>query len=109
MEIILCPKCLCPAAKFFVVQCMWHLQTTERILEEEEDRMHLNLLDNKVVPDLEMILLNYLPDDVPLDAKFTLNQTVHKLHIQAKLKLKCRHSGVKLQCSQNGGASNEAK
>ena len=34
--------------------------------------MYLNALDNQVIPYSEMILLNYLPDDVLLDAKFIL-------------------------------------
>ena len=34
--------------------------------------MYLNALDNQVIPDSEMISLNYLPDNVPLDAKFLL-------------------------------------
>ena len=50
--------------------------------------MYLNALDNQVLQDSEMISLNYLPSDsVPLNAKFTLNQTVHELQVQAKLKL----------------------
>ena len=39
-------------------------------------RMYLNALENQVVPDLEMISLNYLSDNVPLNMKFILNQTV---------------------------------
>ena len=69
--------------------------------------MYLNALDNHVVSDSEMISLNYLPDNVPFDTKFTLNQTVHEPHVQAKLK-RC-HSGVELRSTQNGGAGNEAK
>ena len=38
-------------------------------------RMYLNALENQVVPDSKMISLNYLPDNVPLNEKFTLNQT----------------------------------
>ena len=34
--------------------------------------MYLNALDNQVVPYSEMISLNYLPDNVPLDVKFLL-------------------------------------
>ena len=41
-------------------------------IPEEGDRMYLNALDNQVIPDLEMISLNYLPGNVPLDVKFTL-------------------------------------
>ena len=67
---ILSPKCFCPAEKLLVLQCMWRSQTIERILEDEE-RMYLNALNIQVVPDSEMISLNYLPDNVPLDAKFT--------------------------------------
>ena len=70
MEMILSPKCFCPAEKLLVLQCMWRSQTIERILEDEE-RMYLNALNIQVVPDSEMISLNYLPDNVPLDAKFT--------------------------------------
>ena len=50
-------------------------------------RMYLNALDNQVVPDSEIISLNYLPDNMPLNAKFTLNQTVHELQVQVKHKL----------------------
>ena len=55
-----------------------------------------NALDNQVVPDSEIISLNYLPDNVPLNEKFTLNQTIHELQVQAKQKLKRHHSGFKL-------------
>ena len=46
-------------------------KTNGRILEEG-DRMYLNALDNQVIP-----------DNVPLDAKFTVfsNQTVHRLQV----------------------------
>ena len=59
---------------FSVTMCsftssLWHSQTNDRILEEG-DRMYMNALDNQVIPYSEMILLNYLPDDVPLDSKF---------------------------------------
>ena len=52
-------------------------------------RMYLNALDNQVVPDLEITSLNYLPDNVPLNAKFTLNQneTVCELQVHVKHKL----------------------
>ena len=33
--------------------------------------MYLNALENQVVPDSEMISLNYLPVNVPLNVKFT--------------------------------------
>ena len=49
--------------------------------------MYLNALGNQVVPDSEMISLNYLPNNILLDTKFTLNQTVHELQVQAKHKL----------------------
>ena len=49
----------------------WRLQTNYRILEEVH-RMYLNALDNQANLYSEMISLNYLPDDVPLDAKFIL-------------------------------------
>ena len=39
--------------------------------------MYLNAFDNQVVPDSEIISLNYLPENVPLNASFLLNQTVH--------------------------------
>ena len=41
-------------------------------------RMHSNALDNQVVPDSEIISLN---------AKFTLNHTLHELQVQVKHKL----------------------
>ena len=74
--------------------------------------MYLNALNNQVVPDSEMISLNNLPDDVPLDVKFTLNQTVHELQVQAKHKL--RHTNTqrrklkKLTASQNKSPCSEA-
>ena len=34
--------------------------------------MYCNALDNQVIPYSKIISLNYLPDDVPLDAKFIL-------------------------------------
>ena len=57
-------------------------KTNGRILEEG-DRMYLNALDNQVIPYSDMISLNYLPNNVPLDAKFTVfsNQTVHRLQV----------------------------
>ena len=48
----------------------WRSQTNERILEG--DRMYLSALNNQVVPYSDMISLNCLPDDIPLDAKFVL-------------------------------------
>ena len=45
----------------------WRSQTNYRILEEVH-RMYLNALDNQVNLYSEMISLNYLPDNVPLDA-----------------------------------------
>ena len=42
---------------------------SDRILEG--DRIYLNALDKQVIPYSE-ISLNYLLDDVPLDAKFIL-------------------------------------
>ena len=57
-------------------------------------RIFLNALENQVVPDSEMISLNYLLDNVPLNAKFTFNQTVHELQVQTKHKLKHRHSAL---------------
>ena len=50
-------------------------------------RVFLNTLDNQVVPYSEIISLNYLPNNVPLIAKFTLNQTVHELQVQVKHEL----------------------
>ena len=51
-------------------------------------RMYLNALDNQVVPDSEIISLNYLPDNVPWNAKFTLNQAVHELQ---RIQVQVRH------------------
>lgn len=34
--------------------------------------MFLNALNNQVIQDSEMISLNYLPDNVPLDSKFII-------------------------------------
>ena len=42
----------------------WRSQTNDRILEEG-DGIYLNALDNQVNLFSEMILLNYLPDNVP--------------------------------------------
>ena len=92
----------------------WRTQTArkqaDRILEEEEeeDRMYFNALDNQVVPGSELISPNYLPDNAPLDAKFTLNKTVNKLQVQAKLK---RHHSLCCQIVINPkcGAGNETK
>ena len=39
--------------------------------------MYLNAFDNQIVPDSEIISLNYLPENVPLNASLLLNQTVH--------------------------------
>ena len=52
-------------------------------------KMHLNAFDNQVLEDSEMISLNYIyrGDNVPLNAKFTLNKTIHELQVQAKHKL----------------------
>ena len=82
MEMILSPKCLCPVAKLLVVHGA-RKQLIES-LKKKTDRIYLNALDNQVVPDSETISLNYLPDNVPFDAKFTLNQTVYELQVQAK-------------------------
>ena len=49
----------------------WRSQTNYRILEEVH-RMYLNALDSQANLYSEMISLNYLPDNVPLDAKFIL-------------------------------------
>ena len=53
----------------------WRSQTNDRILEKG-DRMYLNALDTQVIRYSEMIShrisLNYLPDNVSLDAKFIL-------------------------------------
>ena len=39
--------------------------------------MYLNALDNQILQDSEMISLTICPgDNVPLNAKFSLNQTV---------------------------------
>ena len=49
----------------------WRSQTNYRILEEG-DRMYVNALDNQINLYSEMILLNYLPDNVPFGVKFIL-------------------------------------
>ena len=61
----------------------WRSQTNDRILEEG-DGIYLNALDNQVNLYSEMILLNYLPDNVPLDAKFTLESNSLRTSISSQ-------------------------
>ena len=61
----------------------WRSQTNDRILEEG-DGIYLNALDNQVNLYSEMILLNYLPDNVPLDAKFTVESNSLRTSISSQ-------------------------
>ena len=40
--------------------------------------MYLNAFDNQVVPDSEIISLNYLPDNMPLNVKFTFESNISR-------------------------------
>ena len=63
-------------------------------LKKKTDENVLECFGKSSCSRFEDDIANCLTDNVPLNAKFTLNQTVHELQVQAKHKLKRRYSGT---------------